>query len=77
MDWIVAIPHLLSSGVGNLASYLAAHVLLCSTTGVLYCRCHDRPDPAGDHPILSVIALATSYPAAALAGSVLAVCSAP
>ena len=29
MEWIVAIPHLLSSGVGNLASYLAAHVLLC------------------------------------------------
>ena len=29
MEWIVALPHLLLSGVGNLASYLAAHVLLC------------------------------------------------
>ena len=77
MEWIVAIPHLLSSGVGNLASYLAAQVLLCLLPAFYIAGAMTALIPK------SVITRFLgrnrpryiSYPAAALAGSVLAVCS--
>ena len=77
MEWIVALPHLLLSGVGNLASYLAAHVLLCLLPAFYIAGAMTALIPK------SVITRFLgrnrpryiSYPAAALAGSVLAVCS--
>ena len=77
MEWIVALPHLLLSGVGNLASYLAAHVLLCLLPAFYIAGAMTALIPK------SVITRFlgrnrpryVSYPAAALAGSVLAVCS--
>lgn len=77
MEWIVALPHLLLSGIGNLASYLAAHVLLCLLPAFYIAGAMTALIPK------SVITRFlgrnrpryVSYPAAALAGSVLAVCS--
>ena len=77
MEWIVALPHLLLSGIGNLASYLAAHVLLCLLPAFYIAGAMTALIPK------SVITRFLgrnrpryiSYPAAALAGSVLAVCS--
>lgn len=77
MAWMVALPHLLLSGVGNLASYLAAHVLLCLLPAFFIAGAMTALIPK------SVITRFLgrnrpryiSYPAAALAGSVLAVCS--
>ena len=77
MDVLSYVVHLVQSGLGNLGAYLAAHVLLCLLPAFFI---------AGGLTALvpkeSVTRLLgrnarkyVSYPAAALAGSVLAVCS--
>ena len=74
LEYVVS---LLQSGVGNLAAYLAAHVLLCLLPAFFIAGAL-----AALVPKESVIRFLgrnapkyVSYPAAALAGSVLAVCS--
>jgi len=69
--------HLLQSGAGNLAAYLAAHVLLCLVPAFFIAGALSALVPKesitrflGRHAPKYV-----SYPAAAAAGSVLAVCS--
>ncbi len=77
MEWIVALPHLLLSGVGNLASYLAAHVLLCLLPAFYIAGAMTAliPKPVITRFLGRNRPRYISYPAAALAGSVLAVCS--
>lgn len=77
MEWIVALPHLLSSGIGNLASYLAAHVLLCLLPAFFIAGAMTAliPKPVITRFLGRNRPRYISYPAAALAGSVLAVCS--
>jgi uncharacterized membrane protein YraQ (UPF0718 family) len=68
MEILAFILQLLRSGLGNLASYLAAHVLLCLLTALI-------PKETITHFLGRKTPGFISYPAAALAGSVLAVCS--
>ena len=77
MEWIVALPHLLLSGIGNLASYLAAHVLLCLLPAFYIAGAMTSliPKPVITRFLGRNRPRYISYPAAALAGSVLAVCS--
>lgn len=77
MEWMFAIPHLLLSGVGNLASYLAAHVLLCLLPAFYIAGAMTAliPKPVITRFLGRNRPRYISYPAAALAGSVLAVCS--
>ena len=77
MEWIVALPHLLLSGIGNLASYLAAHVLLCLLPAFYIAGAMTAliPKPVITRFLGRNRPRYISYPAAALAGSVLAVCS--
>ena len=69
--------HLLSSGFANLASYLAAHVLLCLLPAFYIAGAMTALIPK--ETVTRFLGRNTpryiSYPAAALAGSVLAVCS--
>ncbi|MFO7586149.1 MAG: permease, partial [Anaerolineales bacterium] len=69
--------HLLSSGLGNLASYLAAHVLLCLLPAFLIAGAMTALIPK--EAITKYLGRKTpkliSYPAAAAAGFLLAVCS--
>src|SRR5512139_85784 len=69
--------HLATSGAGNLAAYLAAHVLLCLVPAFFIAGAMTALVPK--HTITRLLGRNTprvvSYPAAALAGSVLAVCS--
>ena len=69
--------YLLQSGLGNLASYLAAHVLLCLLPAFFIAGALTALVPK--EAITRFLGRNTpkyiSYPAAALAGSVLAVCS--
>ncbi len=71
------IVYLLQSGLGNLASYLAAHVLLCLLPAFFIAGALAALVPK--EAITRFLGRNTpkyiSYPAAALAGSVLAVCS--
>lgn len=71
------IMYLLQSGLGNLASYLAAHVLLCLLPAFFIAGALTALVPK--EAITRFLGRNTpkyiSYPAAALAGSVLAVCS--
>ena len=68
---------LLNGGLGNLASYLAAHVLLCLLPAFLIAGAMSALIPKDT--IARFLGRNTpkfiSYPAAALAGSLLAVCS--
>lgn len=68
---------LLQSGLGNLAAYLAAHVLLCLLPAFYIAGAMTALIPK--ETVTRFLGRATpkyiSYPAAALAGSVLAVCS--
>ncbi len=68
---------LLQSGLGNLASYLAAHVLLCLLPAFYIAGAMTALIPK--ETVTRFLGRTTpkfiSYPAAALAGSVLAVCS--
>ena len=77
MEWIVALPHLLLSGIGNLASYLAAHVLLCLLPAFYIAGAMTAliPKPVITRFLGRNRPRYISYPAAALAGTVLAVCS--
>jgi uncharacterized membrane protein YraQ (UPF0718 family) len=70
--------HLLNGGAGNLAAYLAAHVLLCLLPAFFIAGSHGGADSQGQHHALARThnaATHVSYPAAAAAGSLLAVCS--
>jgi uncharacterized protein len=71
------IPRLLQGGFGNLAAYLAAHVLLCLVPAFFIAGAMTALIPK--QTVTRFLGRGTpkflSYPAAALAGSVLAVCS--
>ncbi len=69
--------HLLGSGAGNLAAYLAAHVLLCLVPAFFIAGAMAAlvPKPAITRWLGRDAPAHVSYPAAAAAGSVLAVCS--
>jgi len=71
------VAELLQGGLGNLAAYLAAHVLLCLVPAFFIAGAMTALVPK--HTITGLLGRntprAVSYPAAALAGSVLAVCS--
>jgi len=43
MDWVIKF---IQGGLGSLASYLAAHVLLCLLPAFFYRRRHVSADPA-------------------------------
>ena len=69
--------HLLQSGLGNLAAYLAAHVLLCLLPAFFIAGALAAlvPKESVTRFLGRNAPKYVSYPAAALAGSVLAVCS--
>jgi uncharacterized protein len=78
MDSAIAFAtHLLQGGAGNLAAYLAAHVLLCLLPAFFIAGAMSALIPKG--AITRFLGRNTrktvSYPAAAAAGSLLAVCS--
>jgi hypothetical protein len=77
MNIISFLTDLLYSGVGNLAAYLAAHVLLCLLPAFYIAGAMTALIPKAT--VTRFLGRSThkyvSYPAAALAGSVLAVCS--
>ena len=77
MDALTYLVYLLQSGLGNLAAYLAAHVLLCLLPAFFIAGALTALVPK--EAITGFLGRNTpkyvSYPAAALAGSVLAVCS--
>src|SRR5512144_1224236 len=76
-DFATLIPRLLQGGLGNLASYLAAHVLLCLLPAFYIAGAMTAmiPKPTVTRFLGRNTSKLISYPAAALAGSVLAVCS--
>ncbi len=76
-DFTTLIPRLLQGGLGNLASYLAAHVLLCLLPAFYIAGAMTAmiPKPTITRFLGRGTPRFVSYPAAALAGSVLAVCS--
>src|SRR5512139_2073943 len=69
--------HLLASGAGNLAAYLAAHVLLCLLPAFFIAGAMSAliPKPGITRWLGRNTPARVSYPAAAAAGSLLAVCS--
>ena len=77
MDLVNLLMSLLQGGLGNLAAYLAAHVLLCLVPAFFIAGAMTALIPK--HMVTRFLGRTTpkylSYPAAALAGSVLAVCS--
>jgi uncharacterized protein len=77
MTTISFVTNLLHSGLGNLASYLAAHVLLCLLPAFYIAGAMTALIPK--ETVTRFLGRSTpryiSYPAAALAGSLLAVCS--
>lgn len=77
MDALSYIVYLLQSGLGNLAAYLAAHVLLCLLPAFFIAGGLTAlvPKEAVTRFLGRNAPKYISYPAAALAGSVLAVCS--
>jgi uncharacterized protein len=76
-DLSALIPSLLQGGVGNLAAYLAAHVLLCLLPAFFIAGAMTAmiPKPAITRFLGRGTSRLVSYPAAAAAGSLLAVCS--
>ena len=76
-DFATLMPQLLQGGLGNLAAYLAAHVLLCLLPAFFIAGAMTAMIPK--QTVTRFLGRGTprykSYPAAALAGSVLAVCS--
>jgi hypothetical protein len=76
-DLATLMPRLLQGGLGNLASYLAAHVLLCLLPAFYIAGAMTAmiPKPTITRFLGRGTPRLVSYPAAALAGSVLAVCS--
>jgi len=77
MDWTSWLIQLLQSGAGNLAAYLAAHVLLCLLPAFYIAGAMTAliPKESVTHFLGRTTPKYISYPASALAGSVLAVCS--
>ncbi|HEU4744256.1 MAG TPA: permease, partial [Anaerolineales bacterium] len=77
MDTLSYILSLLQAGFGNLAAYLAAHVLLCLLPAFYIAGAMTAliPKPTITRFLGRNTPKFISYPAAALAGSVLAVCS--
>jgi uncharacterized membrane protein YraQ (UPF0718 family) len=77
MHWIAAVLPLVHGGLGNLAAYLAAHVLLCLLPAFFIAGAMTAliPKPAITRFLGRNTRKSVSYPAAAAAGSVLAVCS--
>src|SRR5512134_1199954 len=78
MDSIIAFgAHLLHSGLGNLAVYLAAHVLLCLLPAFFIAGAMSAliPKEVVTRFLGRTTRKSVSYPAAAAAGSLLAVCS--
>jgi hypothetical protein len=77
MDILAFLSKLLQGGLGNLAAYLAAHVLLCLVPAFYIAGAMTALIPK--ESVTRFLGRNTpkfiSYPAAALAGSVLAVCS--
>ena len=77
MDILTFLSKLLQGGLGNLAAYLAAHVLLCLVPAFYIAGAMTALIPK--ESVTRFLGRNTpkfiSYPAAALAGSVLAVCS--
>src|SRR5512147_1358341 len=77
MDILAFLSRLLQGGLGNLASYLAAHVLLCLLPAFYIAGAMTALIPK--ETVTRFLGRNTprfiSYPAAALAGSLLAVCS--
>jgi uncharacterized membrane protein YraQ (UPF0718 family) len=77
VDVFSFVTKLLQGGLGNLAAYLAAHVLLCLVPAFFIAGAMTALIPK--EPITRLLGRTApryvSYPAAALAGSVLAVCS--
>ncbi len=69
--------HLLNSGAGNLAAYLAAHVLLCLVPAFFIAGAMAAliPKASITRWLGRTTSARVSYPAAAAAGSLLAVCS--
>jgi uncharacterized membrane protein YraQ (UPF0718 family) len=76
-DFTTLLPRLLQGGLGNLAAYLAAHVLLCLLPAFYIAGAMTAmiPKPLVTRFLGRGTPRFVSYPAAALAGSVLAVCS--
>ena len=77
MDWITAVSPLVEGGFGNLAAYLAAHVLLCLLPAFFIAGAMTAliPKQAITRFLGRNTRKSVSYPAAAAAGSLLAVCS--
>jgi uncharacterized membrane protein YraQ (UPF0718 family) len=77
MDWGAYLIELLQSGLGSLASYLAAHVLLCLLPAFFIAGGLSALVPKDSITRLlgRKASKAVAYPSAAMAGSVLAVCS--
>ena len=77
MDILVLLSKLLQGGLGNLAAYLAAHVLLCLVPAFYIAGAMTAliPKESVTRFLGRNAPKYVSYPAAALAGSVLAVCS--
>ncbi len=77
MNIVSFLLHLLQSGLGNLASYLAAHVLLCLVPAFFVAGAMSAliPKESVTRFLGRSAPKYVSYPAAALAGSLLAVCS--
>src|SRR5512147_1993057 len=78
MDSVIAIAaRLLQGGLGNLAAYLAAHVLLCLLPAFFIAGAMSAliPKQTITRFLGRSARKTTSYPAAAAAGSLLAVCS--
>jgi uncharacterized protein len=77
MEILTILGRLLQGGLGNLASYLAAHVLLCLVPAFYIAGAMTAliPKESVTRFLGRSAPKYVSYPAAALAGSVLAVCS--
>ncbi len=77
MDVVSTLLKLLQSGLGNLAAYLAAHVLLCLVPAFFIAGAMTAliPKESVTRFLGRNAPKYVSYPAAALAGSVLSVCS--
>jgi hypothetical protein len=78
MDWLsTTVPAMLAGGLRNLAAYLAAHVLLCLLPAFFIAGAMSAliPKESVTRFLGRSAPGAVSYPAAAAAGSLLAVCS--
>ena len=77
MDWGAYLIHLLQSGLGSLASYLAAHVLLCLLPAFFIAGGLSAlvPKDSVTRLLGRSAPKIVAYPSAVMAGSVLAVCS--